>query len=1044
MRKIYISLLFILVFLFPESGNAGNAKEISPGTHYTIEEVFTIEQNKATIKGSVTDMKGEPIVGANIVEKGTSNGTTTDSNGNFSLDVGANSDLIITSIGYRPQAIPVNGRTSFTIRMEEEALMLETVIVTAMGITKKESSLTYSTQLINSDELTRTKDPNFINTLAGKSAGMQISRSFSGLGGSVKVSIRGIRSINGNNQPLYVIDGIPMLNSTNENVSTIMGGTADAGNRDGGDGISNLNPDDIESLNILKGVSAAALYGSQAANGVILITTKQGSPDRQQVTFSSNTMFEQAISLPKFQNSYGIDDNNMSWGTQGNLKKYDNAGDFFQNGLTSINSISLSRGNRDMRTYFSYANTSGKGIVNDNHLTKDNLNFRETANLFSNRLNLDANVNLMQQSLKNRPVTGGYYMNPLVGLYTYARGEDMTLYRKEFEAYDIERNMNVQQWYREINSFEQNPYWLRDRILSTDKRVRAIANFTAKIKINNELNIQARATMDYTCDEYKQKIYASTAPEIAGTYIPEGQSKGYANGRYIDQNHKETLLYGDLMAMYNKDWGDLSLNSALGTSFNRTNVSALRLDSKSASLYYPNQFTVANIVMNTNANIEESIDQHRELQSVFGTAQLGWKDYLYLDITARNDWSSTLAYTKNTSFFYPSVGIAWVVNNSFQLPDWVSFAKLRASWGQVGNDLPLFISKLQDRIVAGGAILANDRAPFGDLKPELSTSYEVGAEGRFFNQRFEIDFTYYNTSTRNQLLTLPNPVGAPFKFSMVNAGKITNKGFEIILGATPVIASGFRWKTTINYSSNKNKIVKLHPALRSYIYGEEGFSMNYAMRLEPGGSFGDIYGWKFQRDETGKIAVNEKGLPLSVGDKNTEKVGNSMPNYMLGWSNTLAYRGFYLYFLIDSRVGGDVLSMTQPELDYNGVSKATAIAREKGYVEVDGQKFTDVPGFYKSVGSRNTCVTEYYMYSATNVRLRELSIGYSIPRSILEKTHIFSGIDLSLIGRNLFFLYKDAPFDPDAVMSTGNSLQGVDVFGIPSTRSIGFNIKLTL
>lgn len=1035
-KQIPLTLGITLTLLLTVTSQA-----FSAGNHSL--NVISVEQNKVVVTGTVTDLKGEPIIGANIIEKGTANGTITNIDGNFTLEVESSADLVVSYIGYTPQTVPVKGKTQLTIRLEEEALTLETVVITAMGIKKKEASLTYSTQQVGGDELVRAKDSNLINSLAGKTAGVQINRSSSGLGGSAKVNIRGSRSISGNNQPLYVIDGVPMLNSTSEQASTIMGGTADAGNRDGGDGISNLNPDDIESMSILKGASAAALYGSQAANGVILISTKKGKAGLQRATFSSNTTFDQAMLLPKFQNNYGIDADKTSWGEKAALKDYDNVDNFFRTGVTTINSFSFTKGSESLQTYFSYANTYGKGIIEGNSLTKHNINFRQTASFFNDRLTLDGNVNLMQQTVKNRPTTGGYYMNPLVGLYGFPRGENLGEYKTNFEVHNDSRNMPVQNWYTRISGFEQNPYWITNRILSNDKRYRTIANLSANLKITDWLSIQARGTADYVSDKYTQKMYASTAPEIAGTYTPEGSKIGYANGRYINLDHSELLIYGDAMVMFNKTWNDWSLTGAVGASINTTRVNSLRLDSKIASLYYPNIFTVSNIVMNANAYTDESINNRREMQSLFGTAQLGWKEGIYLDVTARNDWSSTLAYTNNSSFFYPSVGLSWILNNTISMPAWVSFGKIRGSWSQVGNDLPLFDSRLQDKIVAGGVIQSNDRAPFDELKPELSSSFEIGTEWRFFNSRLDFDFTLYKTSTKNQLLTLPSSAGALYKFYMVNAGKIENKGVEITLGATPVMTENFRWKTGVNFSTNKNKIVELHPDLNSFIYGDEGFSMNYAMRLEEGGSFGDIYGWKFERDENGKIKLNDKGLPATIGSGNTEKVGNSNPDCMLGWSNTFSYKGFSLYFLVDARIGGDVLSQTQAELDFRGVSANSGKARDQKYIEVGGQRFENVKDFYQSVGSRNSTVTEYYMYDATNIRLREVSLGYSFPRNILEKTKVFQGIDVSLIARNLFFFYKDAPFDPDATMSTDNSCQGVDVFGMPTTRSIGFNVKFT-
>ena len=475
-----------------------------------IESVAGVQQERVTVKGVVTDSKGEPIIGANVLEKGTTNGIITNLDGEFTLNAPANATLVISYIGYEPINVALNGRTSLKIQMKEEALALETVVVTAMGIKKKEASLTYSTQQVGGDELTRAKDPNMINALAGKTAGVSITRNSSGLGGSAKVSIRGIRSANadGNNQPLYVIDGVPMLNNVAEQAFSAMGGNNDAGNRDSGDGISNLNPDDIESMSILKGASAAALYGSQAANGVILITTKKGKAGMQRIVFNSNLTVDHAICLPEFQDRYGAS-GATSWGTVPEsanskpIKAYDNVGDYFSNGVTATNSLSVMTGKEKMQTYFSYANTTAKGIVDVNKLQKHNITFRETASLFNDRLTLDANVNLMTQKIKNRPTSGGYYMNPLVGLYTFPRGEDLGVYRNDngFEKYDENRAMPLQNWYTDISGFTQNPYWLTNRVTSTDKRFRTLASLSANLKITDWFSVQAREIGKASCRE---------------------------------------------------------------------------------------------------------------------------------------------------------------------------------------------------------------------------------------------------------------------------------------------------------------------------------------------------------------------------------------------------------------------------------------------------------------------------------------------------------------------------------------------------------------
>ena len=976
------------------------------------------------------------MVGATIKVKGESEGTVANVNGEFLLLVNPDATLVVSFLGYESVEVPVSGKTDFKIVLQEDAVMLDDVIVTALGIEKKASSLSYSAMQLKSDELNRVKETNMITALAGKAAGMQVSKNSSGPGASAKVSIRGIRSVVSDNQPLYVIDGVPMLNSTSEQAYSAIGGTADAGNRDGGDGISNLNPEDVESITVLKGAPAAALYGSQAANGVTLITTKKGSTGAHKISFSTSLTIDKAFSLPEMQNRYGVSDGVDSWGAQEALPEQDHLNDFFRTGFTSITSLSVSHGNEKLQNYFSYANTTGRGIVDKNRLSKHNLNLRETSVLFNGRLKLDGNVNIMRQVVENKPVPGGFYMNPLVGLYRFPRGEDLSYYRDNFEVYDEDRKLNVQNWHAPSDDFEQNPYWIVNRIQSKDTRARVIASLSARVKVTDWLDIQARGNMDYIGDKLRQKFYASTAPALAGV-----------NGRYLEMDYQEILLYGDVMATVKKQWNDFSLDAAIGGSINDKVVNSTRYDSKTASLKYPNVFTLANILMNSAAVLDQRIDAHRQLQSVFATAQLGYKESVFIDVTARNDWASTLAFTKHekSGFFYPSVGASFIFNKWMALPEWISFGKLRGAYSKVGNDIPLFITNSVSHVVAGGGIQANDAAPFEEMRPEMTYSVEVGTEWRFLQSRLGINATYYRTNTRNQFFKLPALSGDRFAYRYVNAGNIQNEGWELTLDAAPVMNRDFMWKTTLNFSSNKNKIIELHEKLKEFVYGPTSFSSSYAMKLVEGGSIGDIYGKAFVRDAEGNIVYetdgDNKGLPRVEGDGNTVKVGNANPVFSMGWSHTLSYKGISLYCLIDWRYGGDILSQTQADMDMYGVSKATADARDAGYVLLEGRRIEDVKRFYKNVVGGRAGVTEYYMYDATNIRLRELSLSYRLPANWIQQMKIFHEIQLSFVGRNLFFFYKKAPFDPDLVLSTGNDNQGIDVYGMPTTRSLGFSIK---
>lgn len=997
----------------------------------------TEHPEKIEVAGYIFDKNGRPLSGSVILEKGTTNGTISDKDGQFRISVDSQSILSISFIGYQTQEIKVNHQRKFYITLHETSVLLNDVVVTALGLHKKESSLSYATDKISGEEINRVKDPNLITTLAGKIAGVTVNKSAVGIGGSAKVTLRGIRSVAGNNQPLYVIDGMPILNSNPEQPYTAIGGIADGGNRDGGDGISNLNPEDITSISILKGAPAAALYGTQAANGVILITTKKGEAGKQEVSFSSNLLFNQAMCLPRFQHSYGVSDGIESWGEKAPQPDYQNTGEFFKTGLTATHTLSVSTGKDQIQSYFSYANTASKGIIPGHHLSRHNLNLRETSTLYQGHLRLDGNINLMQQKIKNQPVPGGFYMNPLVGLYRFPIGVDMAPYRQDYEIPDALRNLMVQNWPSPIEDFEQNPYWVVNRILSDNLRYRIITTLSAKLLITDAWNVQARGTIDYVNDKFTERCYASTAPSLTGL-----------NGRYIESTYQETQIYGDIIATYEQQLENFSLNISFGASINDNTINSLRYDSKTASLKYANVFTIANINMNTSAYINQQKEAHRQRQSLFATAQGGYRNQFFIEVSMRNDWASTLAFTSHekTGFFYSSLGFSWILSKTIKMPEWINQGKIRGAWSKVGNDIPLYITNPVAHILAGGGLQWADAAPFDTMKPEINSSFEIGTEWHLFKDILDINFTFYNNHTKNQFFKLPSQNGDIYAYRYVNAGNIRNRGVELSLTGQWQSPRNFHWKTTLNYSLNRNKIIKLHQELPVFTYGPSGFSSSYAMKLKKGGSFGDIYGKAFKRDPQGKIVYEtegeKKGLPQSIGDGNTEKVGNANPRFNLSWNNTFRWKDISLFFLLDGRFGGHVLSQTQADLDLFGVTAATGKARDRGYVELEGQRITNVKGFYKSVVGGRAGVTEYYMYNATNVRLREMALAYTFPQKWLNKTKVFTMIQLSLIARNLCFLYKKAPFDPELVLSTGNDNQAIDSYGMPTTRNIGFNIRL--
>ncbi|ADV42475.1 TonB-dependent receptor plug [Bacteroides helcogenes P 36-108] len=989
-------------------------------------------QNSAISGIVISAEDNEPVIGASVSVKGTTAGTVTDVDGKFTITdapKGATT-LHVSFVGMLSQEVAITPGTIRVI-LKNDAKLLDEVVVTALGITKKEKSLTYSTQVVNGDELIRAKDPNMMNALAGKTAGVQINKSSSGLGGSAKVVIRGNRSVGGSSQPLYVIDGVPYGSSVTETVCTTTGGSSNDPNLDRGDGISNLNPDDIESMNILKGPAAAALYGSSAANGVIIITTKKGKEGRASITFNTSTTLDNATyGIPDFQNDYTGD--RLSWGSKLTGGSPDYVKEFFRTGVTTINSLSLSMGTDVMQTYFSYANTYGKGVVDNNSLVKHNLNFRETANFFNKKLTVDANINAVYQKANNRTSTGGYYMNPLVGLYHFPRGgveggKDFNYYKDNYEVLDASRNMMTQNWYGgALSEMEQNPYWLINKAPNGDERYRATLNLSVKYKFNDLFSIQARGNADFVADRRFLKEYAGTSAVIAGV-----------NGRYQANESTGLTTYGDILFTYQQQFENFSVNASVGSSINDYYGKGTGFDSGGTGvLYLPNIFTMQNIRLND--GLLNDWQSHTQSQSVFFTGQVGFKDQVFLDVTARNDWTSSLAFTKykNKGFFYPSIGLTWIMSETLKLPEWIDLGKIRGAWSEVGSGLGSYTSNPLHSVASNGTVSFNTAAPFADLKPERTRSIEFGTEWRFFDSRLEFDFTYYKTNTKDQLFNLPAPSGSEWNTYYVNAGDIQNTGIEIMLGATPVMTKDFRWKTNMNYSHNRNKAKKLVDGLGYFLFGGNDIQN----RLEEGGSFGDFYGNSFSRDDEGNIEFDAKGLPI-VNKSEIKKLGNPSPDFNLGWGNTLTYKDFSLYFLIDGRFGGDVFSMTQADLDYQGVSKVTGDARNQGYVEFAGHQIKDVEAFYNRVGNRNGCA-EYYVYDATNIRLREVSLSYTLPKSLLARQNVIKDAQISLTGRNLFFFKNNAPYDTDGLMSTSNNLQGIDSFGMPTNRSFGINVKL--
>ncbi len=997
--------------------------------------VFTTQVTLAqvkTVKGSVTDAVGAPMPGASIAVKGESKGTVTDFDGNFSIEAQKGNTLVISYMGYETQNVLVGDDNSIKVQLKEaSSTALTEVVVTSLGIKKTRKSLTYSAQELKGEELTRVKDANIINTIAGKIAGVAVTKSAGGTGGSTKVVIRGNSSVT-NNQPLYVIDGIPLYNATsgqpNDSFGSLVGG-----NRDGGDVVSLLNSDDYEGMTVLKGASASALYGSQGANGVILLTSKKAKEGKSNFKASSVTTFETAAYLPKFQNEYvAVAKSNETWGAKGS--SVDHVEDFFRTGNTQITSLAFTTGSAVASTSISYANTTASGIIEGNSLKKNNFGIQQTGKFFEDKLSVSARANYTSQSINNKPVNGLYF-NPLTGVYTMPRGNDFDFYKNNFEKFDPVRNLMVQNWVTD-NDYLQNPYWAIKRNASEDTNQFFDGALGLDYKINNWLSIASRYSYNRIESGFDKKIYASTQ----GTLAP-------STGRYININSLSTQRYGDLIATINTKFNDdFSFTANIGTSITNTQGNlTTTLDSSNGGLAYANWFTLGNFV--NNAGNTQTLGSSKEVQSVFAAATFGYKNYLYLDVTGRNDWSSTLVNTNNLSFFYPSVGVTGIISEMTTLPEFISFAKVRASYAQVGNDISSFVTSPRSTI-AGGVISPPSVGPRPgeSLKPELMSEFEIGTDWKFFGNRLGIEASYYTSETKNQYIQVPAPATNPFGYTNYgfNAGSIQNSGIEIVLSGKVVKTDKFSWDTAINYSQNKNEVKEIPAELGGRINLTDPGVNNYRYALIEGRPFGVIEGKNIVKDAQGRIVLDKDG---KLQKTEFVEVGNVNPDFMLGFSNSFKFRSFFANVLIDTRFGGDVMSLTEAVNDQLGVSKATGDARNAGGVAInavnfDGSAYTglyDAKSYYKQVGGRDGFTGEY-VYSATNVNVREVAIGYTFNT---KKMPFIQSASMSLIARNLFFIYKDAPFDPNIALSTGEGLQGVDIFGMPSTKSIGLNLNVT-
>ncbi|MCB0631736.1 MAG: SusC/RagA family TonB-linked outer membrane protein [Saprospiraceae bacterium] len=1088
---------------------------------------ISLTAQERMVSGTITNASnGEPLIGVNVLEKGTDNGTITDFDGKYSLTLTTDQPVLSLSyVGFTNQEVAVEGRATVDIAMAE-GITLDEAVVTALNITRSEKSLGYAIQEVGGDDVSAANGSNFVSTLAGRAAGVQVVTNGQAAG-SASVVIRGMSSLSSNNQPLFIVDGVPINNNTDTRTST--SGIADNMNLDYGNGAAEINPDDIASISVLKGANATALYGSRAANGAIIITTKSGKGKKGiGVEISSKTTFETMLAGPEYQREYGqgknfdfafvdgygngtFDGVDESWGPRldGTLRPQHSSptanglrggdvhglsyilgasgvdldrrgaiqptpfvdpGDpvegFLETGHTLINNISFFGSNDNGNFRVSYTNFDNKGMLPNTDLRRNTVSFSGDYNL-SDRLRVSSKVNYIRSESDNRPVNG-YGTESVMYLFIWWGQNVSTESLKEYWQRGLE---GFQQFNYNYN-YHDNPYFNMYENTNALSKDRIIGNLSATYDITDDLSLMMRGGTDMF-SEYRfiKRAYST---------------QRFPNGQYREDkiNFQETNL--DFLLSYkkqlNNDWY-ISLNGG-GNQMIRKNhfhgVSA-------------NKLLIPEVYSFTNADgpLVQSISRpEQQINSLYAFGQVGYKSMIYLDLTARNDWSSTLP-AANNSYFYPSASLSFVLSEMFEIPtsSALSFAKLRLGWAQVGSDTDPY--RLSDPFVFGSSPWGDNATaspsntlPNFDLKPEIQTSYEIGADLRFFNGRIGLDATYYNSVSSNQILAIDLPHSSGKTSRVINAGKIENQGVEILLQLEPIRRSnGLNWNTMFNFGLNRNKVLELPEGVDQYVYGGNGITLV----AQEGGSLGDMWGTGLRKVEDpnspyyGEVIFNNG---LVQQDNTLRKLGNYNPDFTLGWMNEISYKGFSLNFLFDWRQGGDLLSRTRLIAATSGNVVETLWGRDPefggahpgiadsgiSYVdESSGETKTDgvIGAGVKEVLDANGNVTGYApndvvvpanayhnnryrrqnetegMYDATFVKLREARLSYSLPKSVLGNTFINS-LRISLIGNNLALWAKDFNHGDPELLSFGGSryIPGVENATVPTARSFGFSVNV--
>lgn len=1009
------------------------------------------------IRGTVKDKTDLGLPGVNVLVKGTAIGTMTDIDGKFELDVKGGKTLEFTMIGYENQEITIqDAATEIKVLMKDDTQQLDEVVVTALGIKRERKALGYAMQEIKGDAILESREANVANALSGKISGLQVVRSSTGAGGSSKITIRGSNSLSGNNQPLIVVDGIPMNN--------FIGGGEDmdafSGKIDMGSGISDINPDDIESMSVLKGGSAAALYGTRAGNGVILITTKSGkAQEGLGITVSAGLNVSSMFLTPHLQNDFGQGydnvfsaNNSNSWGpkitgqtvigwdgVERPLQAYNNLSNFFGTGITATENISFQQQVNKTSVFASINRMDDKGISPFAKLNRTSMTARFTTNLgASNKWTLDVKANYINAVGNNRPLSGKDN-GPYFTVLTMPRSLDILQFKN---SRGDDKKMI---WY--ADGSQDNPWWVSQYMQNRDVRDRLMGTFSLKYQFTDWLNGEAKVGTDYYTTLYTKKTYSGGNSNPEGSYTERSETFFENNYSYLFTANKDKI--------FSKFGGFVTLGGNLMHQRNQ------ELEARAGKLVKPDIFNVQN-----SANLSTKFHATpQKINSLFGSAQVNWDGYLFLDLTLRRDWASTMS-KENRAFSYPSVSFSGVISDMFSkvgvlLPEWLTFAKVRGSYAEVGNALAPFQLRNIYNINNdgnGNVTLAPDKTLYNEnLRNEIVKSKEIGAEVRFFRNRLGIDAAWYRSNATNQLMSIPKDPTSGYDFEKVNAGNIQNQGWELMLdGRILENSQGLSWNTVLNLSTNRNKILYLTDEVSSYDLDK--FDL-ITVRAVAGSGYGDIYGHGYRRVTDpqsayfNKIIVNDNGLPLTDPDR---KLGNQQAKWLMGITNSFNYKGFNLSFLVDSRFGGEIYSGTEGLLNMMGAGAATVQNGQRNDFVVPNSVVADGNGGYtentkavspqyywrelKEGSAGNVGLGEEYTRSATNVRLRNITLAYNFGKKFISKTP-FQKLTVSTSCNNVWMIHSNFPgIDPESIMLTNSNATGIEMGAIPTMRTFSFNL----